>query len=386
MRSVDPVLPVEEIYTNADINRNSITDKNFGYTFNYPRAWLDSQSNDRMIGVRRLKLIPSSHIFDLCFRIYKDKELVIEWEAEETFFVSNSSVRKPLNWFEGENTIEPLFIQNKDFDQDADNTFNVIPNENEDMFVIEANAHAYAFRYQSWFGPARPEEEEEEEDDDENKYRWKIWFTKSTQKLNTVWYDVPMYYTVTEDDGLEKIIHKIVEDFENIIWKAEGHDEIDNYRLRYEYDSNTGSLSFFVLDNEEEMCFFEMRGWSEDHGPNLINHTDTLKFFIKFLNQETNAENYKLLFLPSQIKEFKSEVWNRNLVQFHASFSVASRQYIGINEDFWESPTRLFHFNMSSTFNIKFSHDGIHWFLPRYSQFIVELCYIFNYKKVKVSL
>ena len=78
---MSPILPLEEIFTNSDVNRNLSTDKNFGYVFNYPMQWLDNNSDEKMIGVRRLKLIPTSHIFDLCFRIYLDNKVFdnIEW-------------------------------------------------------------------------------------------------------------------------------------------------------------------------------------------------------------------------------------------------------------------------------------------------------------------
>ena len=54
-----PILPVEEIYTDADISKDILHDKRLGYTFDYPRGWLDSNSENKMIGVRRLKLIPT---------------------------------------------------------------------------------------------------------------------------------------------------------------------------------------------------------------------------------------------------------------------------------------------------------------------------------------
>jgi len=66
----DVLLPLEEIFTNADVNRNIATDGNNGYIFNYPPQWLHNDSNEKTVGVRRLKIIPTSHVFDLCFRLY----------------------------------------------------------------------------------------------------------------------------------------------------------------------------------------------------------------------------------------------------------------------------------------------------------------------------
>ena len=46
-----PTLPVEEIYTDADIAKDIAQDKRLGYTFDYPKGWLDFTSENKMIGV-----------------------------------------------------------------------------------------------------------------------------------------------------------------------------------------------------------------------------------------------------------------------------------------------------------------------------------------------
>ena len=82
-----PILPVEEIYTNVDVVKSIIYDRNLGYTFEYPRQWLDNNSGEKMIGVRRLELTPTSHIFDLCFRFYNKsfEEVEPEWDDEQEY-------------------------------------------------------------------------------------------------------------------------------------------------------------------------------------------------------------------------------------------------------------------------------------------------------------
>ena len=40
------LLPVEEIYTNVDVNRNVKSDAHIDDTFNYPLQWRDSASHD----------------------------------------------------------------------------------------------------------------------------------------------------------------------------------------------------------------------------------------------------------------------------------------------------------------------------------------------------
>ena len=77
-----------------------------------------------------------------------------------------------------------------------------------------------------------------------------------------------------------------------------------------------------------QLIMMEMKGYKKHIAPDFINQTDTLRFFLKILNQETNAKNYRMLFEPNEYKSFGSDVWNGTMVQFHASFSLASRQFI----------------------------------------------------------
>jgi hypothetical protein len=57
-----------------------------------------------------------------------------------------------------------------------------------------------------------------------------------------------------------------------------------------------------------------------------------------------------------------------------------------MRNDFWATPTKLFDFNdETNEFYLKFSSDGRHYFLPRYSGFIIELVYIVNIDNVEIS-
>lgn len=72
---------IEETYTDNDIehvidsNGKQTTDISAGYnpttgfTFDYPMRWLNDQSEYKAIGIRRLKVVPTSHVFILSVRI-----------------------------------------------------------------------------------------------------------------------------------------------------------------------------------------------------------------------------------------------------------------------------------------------------------------------------
>ena len=261
------------------------------------------------------------------------------------------------------------------------------------MTRVEAFALIHKFRYRCWYGIY--------EQQPTKTYNVAVQFCSSTEKVQGLWYQVqPVRYTFIEENSLEEIIHKIIIDFNDNNWTEEFENqvgtllitdpgkhinEITKFIMKYRYDYRIGKLSLEVL-TQENPVLFEFRTYQRDTYPNLITQYANLKYFLKFLNQEVNLQNYLILIEPTIMKTFEEGVWNRKLAQFHASFSNASRQYIGLNNDFWYAPNRLFFYNHTSTFSIRFSFDGIHYFLPRYSMFIVELTYIFNYRKTKITL
>ena len=65
-------IPIEEIFTEHDVNWNLDYDKGTGFNFNYPKKWLDAYSHRKMLGVQRLDINPSAHKFDLQFLIVEN--------------------------------------------------------------------------------------------------------------------------------------------------------------------------------------------------------------------------------------------------------------------------------------------------------------------------
>ena len=386
-----PSLPVEEIFTNVDVIRSINYDRNLGYTFEYPRQWLDNNSGEKMIGVRRLELTPTSHIFELCLRFYDKsfEDVVVDWYHEQEYRWGQGSEEdtyafdeKPRNWFEGDITdVGPMFVvDDENLEGNDENVFDIKKTTCGKCDIVNANAFLYKFRYQCWYGVIAQ--------NTHATYNVRIWYNATKEKVKTTYYVTRFSYIVKEKDSLEHILHQIIDDVESIKWEYKNeNDEIIKivggpYSLIYDYDKSKGSIRFKVIDGGEDDRLFEMRGFGTNLYPDLINDFCTLKFFLKFLNQDINIDNHKLLILPSFEKHFQ-EIWNRNVVQFHASFSYSSRQYIGLGGDFWQQANRLYHFNNTSTFNVRFSNDGVNFFLPRYSQFIIELTFSIKFKKKK---
>ena len=113
--------------------------------------------------------------------------------------------------------------------------------------------------------------------------------------------------------------------------------------------------------------------------------------FLKFLNQPISGLNkpadqpyYDLCKNMTDSKTF-AEVWNRDRLHFHASFSTSRRKFIGKRGDFYQTLTLLYPPPTNeSTFYIRFTSNGIKNVLLRFCEFDVQLCFIVNYRKTKI--
>ena len=114
--------------------------------------------------------------------------------------------------------------------------------------------------------------------------------------------------------------------------------------------------------------------------------------FLKLFNQQINKENVDKIFLhnvdPSDydiIVDHKplvfNNVWNRDSFYCHASFSDSPRKIIGINKDFWQSPSVFYEYSDNSNdFNVYFTTDTVHRILPRNGVLLIQISYIYNYQ------
>lgn len=261
-------IAIEEIFTKNEVVNNEY-DSSVGYRFNYPTRWLADPSQNKMIGIRRLKIIPAAYYI-------------------------------------------VLRITAKIFDK------------------------------------------------------------------TTTLRSVPLVrdFTIMSENKTEEILNKICSEF---TWKTTYDDPTIkniNYYLAYTYNYEDNSVKFYIKSDyteDPDKTFKFTIGTG-------ANNPDTEKF-LKFMNQPVNTINIANLNTYTDYKTFHN-VWDRNDLYFHASFSTSKRQYIGINNDFYMAPNKLFSFpTNTSEFTIRFTTDGIKNILPLYSNFIIELIFIINYEK-----
>ena len=195
-----------------------------------------------------------------------------------------------------------------------------------------------------------------------------------TEEKSFEWYEFIVDVTITEYDNLNKIMDHLIRSCEY---------ELGNEHLRgglqYDYSNKDNEIHFGFINSKGDAVNFSFLSNTDDGGDNV-----ELVEFLKLLNQPLTDEAYNLCKSPSQYKVF-TEVWNRDRMHFHASFSTSRRKFIGKRGDFYHNLTLLYPPPTNeSSFYIRFTSNGMKNILLRYCEFDIQLCFIVNYKKTSV--
>ena len=179
-----------------------------------------------------------------------------------------------------------------------------------------------------------------------------------------------LHVRVMKSNTTEEILSYICEQFTAM------YNSDNKYTLIYTLNDD-GSLNFecylIKSDVDAYSCEFTLKSGDKER--------NSIREFLRFLNQETNATNRQILTRSSKSKKFDN-VWDRSHIEFHASFSDAKYGFIGCNNDFYYKPNVLFNPPTDGpVFKIRFTIDGKKPILPRYCRFIVQLTFILNYMK-----
>ena len=177
---------------------------------------------------------------------------------------------------------------------------------------------------------------------------------------------------ITEYDNLIKVMNHICSEFSYSL-----DDETSKGGLGFEYDNSTNRLELYFINSANNSVNFSIKSYDEANDNDLVE-------FLKFLNQPYTKEFRDLCNNETEFKIFH-EVWNRDRLHFHASFSTSRRKFIGKRGDFYQNLSLLYPPPTNeSTFYIRMTSNGIKNILLRYCEFDVQLCFIVNYKKAKV--
>ena len=199
--------------------------------------------------------------------------------------------------------------------------------------------------------------------------------------------------TITAENSFEEIIHKLITELNAILRKIEirifGEDGytiseyLGNYAtFTYSFDYKSGK---FALKLSREAGVFEKLEFNVEGDSKTDLAVNNLNHFLRFMNQKQTDRNRNKLTDYTGSKTFY-RVWDRVSLQFHASFSNNKRNFIGLNNDFYTSPSIFYDApTNASDFWIKFSTDGRHQILPRYCRFYIGISFVRNYKNSLVT-
>ena len=427
------IIPIEEIYTDLDINANDPYVPSVGYRFDSPRRWCNDSSANKSIGIRDLHLTPSSG--DIKCRFLSFGHLTLT--GEEYTWDSTTSRYKPTN------EASPVY-QTDDVAKFRcfSNTYTVqLTPQNCFEEIITAmmdfiNANAWKGLYSR--GP---------------QYRV---YRKHNSDTNRKEFYVTQPAANSEDYGnLEYITPK------NYLHIP--------FTFRYYYDANTCQFNFenndytrlivmkdhsFPLNEVVNDCMFyeftknshyyydidnvELTSKKDSHDKVVLtdskpevkaselllivkrNDINSIKAVYDFFNQKMpdinslpvikcEGEHYVIPFIDSSyISNFKygkvdehdafiidhneqapagfttnlklNNVWDRIHLIYHASFAETRHRIIGRNNDHWNDPNKLFMVPSGDQdqFYIRFTTDGIHNILPIGCHFNVDLTFMLN--------
>jgi hypothetical protein len=340
-----PRNPIEAVYTNYDVNPNISHNRRRGYKFQHPDRWINEMSNNKMIGIRRLQMIPSSHIFELGLLIYMDPNRIVNIPFDDEWKQIQYGTSAIPMTFE----TNPMFVQESDFIDD-NNTYRIEDDRGGQYSVVHVNAYMYKFYFR------------------DNS----TWYKRSLEKIVTTLIRInPIKISVLDENHTSEILEVI----RNKLTISESENWLE---LLYDYNPTVGSLSFEVFNRlvreyhpfSFHIDFLSVTTFFEDLKP--------FNEMLRFFNQEINSNNYSNILKISYKKSFDYDVWDRKKCQFHSNISDTNFGYLGLNNDFYQNPSKLFSYTETSMdFYLSFTTNGREHWIPRHIDFIVELIYIF---------
>ena len=352
-------LPIEEIYTNHDINPNLAYDKTTGYNFDFPSRWANADSTNKVIGLRKLDIIPSAHSFTIGLKVWNTRPNVPDREGwnEWNLYKAYTSKYKPPLFHVGSYTAPPHYIDdNPGFHEEEEFEVEAIHRTGTTEIIgytckaIKAKLYQYTYSYSIRDG----------------NYNTTIYRRETIEPIEAEWVQ-SLYkcFSITEDNSLIEIIHLITQELCPFTsWHSS--------KLHYYYDNNRGSLAFELIVSGNKLVPFEF----------IFPTDEDAVQFLHFLNQEATQENKYEMASYEKEHLFYQDVWDRKHVHFHSTFSDSKRGYLGKNKDDLSHVNKLFKYSHGNTsFNIRFTTDGLNNFLPKYCNFVIELVFILNYKK-----
>ena len=348
-------LPIEDVFTEHDINPNLAYNKITGYNFDFPTKWATADSSNKVIGLRKLDIIPSAHSFNLALRVYETIPTIPaedQWTGFVEVKVKDYEVRPPF-FEEGIHIMYPYYVNDDPSQKTQGFEHKVITGNNLSNIGHTTTVNAVKLSQDSYTHTI-----------ENGQYRVTHHRRTTNENVEAKWKQtIFKCFSVLEENGLIEIMHLIVQEFCEFM-------SMHLYKFVYVYKSEIGSIEFGVLNPDLVAQHFEFK---------FVTPEDAADF-LRLLNQSVNYRNMEVLTHHLEDQYFHSDVWDRKHLHFHSTFSDTKRGYLGKNKDDLAHANKLFKYSHGNTsFNIHFTTDGLNHILPRFCHFVIELVFILNY-------
>ena len=147
------------------------------------------------------------------------------------------------------------------------------------------------------------------------------------------------------------------------------------YGLDYTYDKAQGILNLYAVDDAYNSVNFrfECRDYTQYKEIwSLFNQTGN-----PFYSAQNDTTQYNFDVLGPSPLYTLTNVWHREPLYVHATFSSSKKHYLCRTNDFWFKPSKYYYDNINcNDFGIFFTTDGSHFIIPYDGIKVIELCYI----------
>ena len=178
--------------------------------------------------------------------------------------------------------------------------------------------------------------------------------------------------TNTLEDSLNYMVNQLAYDNENEI---ENESDRIQCKLNYTFNKVLGILNIWATDHNENAIKFRFRCWTYDNYNSLwslLNQTGN-----PFGCAQNDPSQYDASSLNKMLNLTLYNVWSRQPLYVHATFSSSKRHYLCRTGDFWFKPSKYYYDNINNNeFYIYFTTDGSHTIIPYDAIKVVELCFI----------
>ena len=150
---------------------------------------------------------------------------------------------------------------------------------------------------------------------------------------------------------------------------------LETYGINYTFDKLKGILNIYAHDINMNHVLFRFECLNYDEYNNLWGLFNQIG--MPFNSAQTDTTQYTTDTLSPTLLITLNNVWNRDPLYVHTSFSSTKKHYLCRTGDFWFKPSKYYYDNITTDeFDIFFTTDGTHWIIPYDAVKVIELCFI----------